>query len=361
MRKLICLSATALLIIGFSALSFADYNQCDHFFDQETNTFTLIDTTPPEISASLEPADDEGRFIVDFEAIDNCDSNPSSHAVLLIPGHSPVIVFKDQIVSFEYDDEETEVEWEHSIVEIAAPNFTLHVTATDASGNMAVKDIESAWIISECDAYDNRIFSGNWLFNVGSDAIYFIGDGQGGIIEHSGIVSIFVGETPETPGSYMVNPDGSFEIVINGDEGTFLFNGQMISKTQGIIIDQPTWSIKKIVNPAACRGFWKGVMTPFDGDPIKMRFHVDRNGNVTHIIGIYKILSGKMFKQDKQVVFKFYTDDNMSYNQISLGDGVSSKRKVAGTYHIDAAGNPAGEIFLRKLKKKRWKPFSLCK
>jgi len=103
--------------------------------DSASATVTVIDDTPPSVTASLVPVasgddDDEGLFIVEFSASDNCDPNPSVSAVL---NGEPVA--NGQEVELEIDDD-NEVEFEDGILEIEAPSFELNVTAEDASGNV---------------------------------------------------------------------------------------------------------------------------------------------------------------------------------------------------------------------------------
>ncbi len=114
--------------------------------DSDTVVVTVEDTTPPNISAALVPVgegdevgdDDEGRFRISFSANDVCDQSPSVTAVLAVAGVPDIPVTDGQIIEFEFDDEDTEVDVEDGILEIEAPALTLQVTATDASGNTAV-------------------------------------------------------------------------------------------------------------------------------------------------------------------------------------------------------------------------------
>lgn len=196
--------------------------------------------------------------------------------------------------------------------------------------------------------YDDNNFSGNWLINFGDGAIYFIGDGEGGIIEHSGIISIFVGNYPTTPGTYHINSDGSFEIILNGDEGPFNIYGQLTSDIQGIGTgEQSAWKLHKILDASVCQGTWSGTLTPFGGESIELSFSVDTSGRISHVSGKYTIEAGRMYKQDEFTVIRMTTDDfNGEYNQISLMDGNFSGQAVNGTYEIDTADNPAGDLYL---------------
>ena len=99
-----------------------------------------IDTTPPVVTAALVPVgdgDDEGVFRVEFSVTDNLDPAPSVIAVLEVPGLADIPVTNGQVIEFEVDDEESEVESEDGILEIEAPSLTLRVTGTDADGNSA--------------------------------------------------------------------------------------------------------------------------------------------------------------------------------------------------------------------------------
>lgn len=119
--------------------------------DPDTVNVSIVDSTPPTLSASLVligngddgDDDDEGLFRIEFTASDVCDAAPVLTAVLNVQGLAqPIAVDNGQIVEFEFDDEEAEVEWEtddgQSVLEIEAPGLELAVTATDASGNETV-------------------------------------------------------------------------------------------------------------------------------------------------------------------------------------------------------------------------------
>jgi hypothetical protein len=200
------------------------------------------------------------------------------------------------------------------------------------------------------EGYKENLFEGSWLIDFGDGAIYFIGNNQGEIIEHSGIVSIFVGETPSILGTYNIESEGDFEIVINGDEGPFTILGKMISETQGAGNgEQNGYKIIKIEDTSICQGTWSGTLIPFafGEKQIEISFSVDASGRISHVSGEYSILSGRMYSQDNFTVFKILTDDSEGpYNQISLTDGNLSGNQVNGTYDIDAEGNPAGDLLL---------------
>ena len=103
-----------------------------------------IDTTPPVVTAALVPVgdsedrdSDEGVFRVEFSVADNSDPAPSVIAVLEVPGLADTPVTNGQVIEFEADDEDSEVEYEDGILEVEAPSLTLRVTGTDAAGNSA--------------------------------------------------------------------------------------------------------------------------------------------------------------------------------------------------------------------------------
>lgn len=133
----------------------------DGGFNDLLAVVTVIDLTPPEITASLVPLgngdddddDDEGRFRVEFSATDNCDPSPSTTAELLVQGLSnPITVLNGQIIEFENDDEDTEVEFEDGVLEIEAPALTLRVTATDLSGNTSIVEVEPTGLSPDNDS-----------------------------------------------------------------------------------------------------------------------------------------------------------------------------------------------------------------
>jgi len=99
-----------------------------------TQIVTVVDTTPPIVSAELVPVKlkkKEGDFRVEFSASDIVDANPSITAVL-----NGVPVTHSQIVELKHK-KEAKVEKEHGELEISGLSFTLTVTATDSSSNAA--------------------------------------------------------------------------------------------------------------------------------------------------------------------------------------------------------------------------------
>ena len=57
---------------------------------------------------------------ITFPASDICDAAPTVSAVLVVPGASDIPVSNGQIISFERDDDDTEIELEDGILEIEA-------------------------------------------------------------------------------------------------------------------------------------------------------------------------------------------------------------------------------------------------
>jgi len=97
-----------------------------------TQNVTVVDTTAPAVTATLVPVsmeEDEAVFRVKFTASDIADPNPAVTATL-----NGATVTNGQIVKLERDDE-LKVEFEHGKLEIKGMNFSLNVSATDASGN----------------------------------------------------------------------------------------------------------------------------------------------------------------------------------------------------------------------------------
>ncbi|MDQ7075575.1 MAG: HYR domain-containing protein [Gammaproteobacteria bacterium] len=116
-----------------------------------TQNVVVVDTTAPTVTANLNPVSqgdddhdsDEGRFTVSFNVSDIVDANPTVVAELIVAGHATAIaVTKGQLIEFEYEDEKTEVEIEDGILEIEAPSMVLRITATDASGNVTVVEVQ---------------------------------------------------------------------------------------------------------------------------------------------------------------------------------------------------------------------------
>ena len=128
----------------------------------DTVLITVRDTTPPTVNASLtlvgdgdhegaRDDDDEGNFLIGFSASNLCDPNATVTAVLVVQGFPTLIpVTNGQIIEFEIDDE-IEVEVEEGELEIEAPALTLRVTATDASGNTTVAEVQATGLAPDND------------------------------------------------------------------------------------------------------------------------------------------------------------------------------------------------------------------
>jgi len=125
-----------------------------------TQTVTVVDTIAPTVTANLTPVSrgddhgdsDEGRFTVNFSVSDSVDANPTVVAELIVAGHATALtVTNGQLIEFEYEDEKTEVEVEDGVLEIEAPSMVLRVTATDASGNVTVVEIQPQGLTRDND------------------------------------------------------------------------------------------------------------------------------------------------------------------------------------------------------------------
>jgi len=130
-----------------------------------TQNVVVVDTTAPTVTANLTPVSqgddgddsDEGRFTVDFSVSDIVDANPTVVAELIVAGHATALtVTNGQLIEFEYEDEKTEIEVEDGLLEIEAPSMVLRVTATDASGNVTVVEIQPQGLTRDNDDDHDR-------------------------------------------------------------------------------------------------------------------------------------------------------------------------------------------------------------
>ena len=114
---------------------------------------TVVDTTAPDVSASLVPAgeveEDEGRFRVEFSCSDVCDAGSTPTAEL-----NGIAVVAGQVVDLEADDD-TEVEREDGILELQAPSFSLVAVCPDASGNVGTATVAPAFEADDDDDEDD--------------------------------------------------------------------------------------------------------------------------------------------------------------------------------------------------------------
>ena len=99
-----------------------------------TQLVTVVDNTPPDVTASLIPVNnghDDGLFRVEISASDFSDPNPTITAHI-----NGIPVQNGQLVQLELDDDdEMEVEFDDGILNIEAASFTLTAIATDTSDN----------------------------------------------------------------------------------------------------------------------------------------------------------------------------------------------------------------------------------
>lgn len=108
--------------------------------DSEDVTISVVDTTPPAVTASFEAVDNDGHgdlFRVVFECSDGCDADPTATADV-----NGISVSKGQLVKIELDDD-ADAEFEDGILEIEAPSVVLTVTCTDAEGNTTIVEVKS--------------------------------------------------------------------------------------------------------------------------------------------------------------------------------------------------------------------------
>jgi hypothetical protein len=111
--------------------------------DTDTVTVSVVDTTPPVPTAALEPifiTPKWGLFQVVAECVDTCDPNPLTEATL-----NDVGVYNGQwVVLFQSNSLSRVQRTEYGLV-VAAAEFELEVTCTDAAGNssssIAVPDL----------------------------------------------------------------------------------------------------------------------------------------------------------------------------------------------------------------------------
>lgn len=146
--------------LGTSTITLVvDDGQAD---SEDTVDITVEDTTPPGLVASLtalgegdeDGDDDEGLFRINFSTSDDCDPAPTVTAALaagVAPNVTEIDVVDGQVIEFEVEDEETEIETEDGILEIEAPSLTLIVTATDASANNTVAEVEPSGLGGDND------------------------------------------------------------------------------------------------------------------------------------------------------------------------------------------------------------------
>lgn len=135
--------------------------------DMASVVVDVLDTTPPGLVASLAPVGggdedddgDEGRFEIGFSATDACDAEPEVIATLVSPGCPDTPVDVGQIVEFELEDDDCELETEDGILEIEGSALILRAMATDATENSSTSEVRATGLGSDDDDDDDAIAS----------------------------------------------------------------------------------------------------------------------------------------------------------------------------------------------------------
>jgi hypothetical protein len=92
-------------------------------------TETVVDTTPPTVSAALVPLKQHGEFRVAYSCNDTCSANPTSSATL-----NGIAVTNGQTVILKVA-KTAKSSFRKGILSIQGPTFTLSASCTDQAGN----------------------------------------------------------------------------------------------------------------------------------------------------------------------------------------------------------------------------------
>ena len=111
----------------------------------DTVIVTLVDTTPPSISAAFVPVrGGSGLFRVEYNCSDACDEGPSITSAILHVRDIEISVTNGQLVKLKASDEVMRIfqklggeKRDDGVLEIMAPSFELVVACEDSSGNAA--------------------------------------------------------------------------------------------------------------------------------------------------------------------------------------------------------------------------------
>jgi len=211
-------------------------------------------------------------------------------------------------------------------------------------------DIGTITMLPVGPAFSNATLNGPWLLtsNVQGRA-YIIFDGKGGV---SG-VGAFHPATP--PGTYQVQPDGSFTITLNevpvvGPQtvltGSLASSGSgSYTVTQGRIPGE-TGNIIRVSNPAACQGTWSGTLSEQGASVTRtVSFTVDGSGAVTSSTGLAGPVTGKMFCEAGFAAAFLRTGEPNAYNQLNIS-GTISGSALAGSFINDSNSGGTASLSL---------------
>ncbi|MFC1857034.1 DUF1566 domain-containing protein [Thermodesulfobacteriota bacterium] len=231
-------------------------------------------------------------------------------------------------------------------------NPDLNPGAVDICGD----DIDQDCSGSDLACYTNAVFTSSWIGDIqGAGKAYLIGDGAGAITEYSGIIRSGYGPTPPG-GSYQVQPDGSFTMLLTTETGDPDINlsGVFTSTTVGEFGGGVTGSLLKVSDLSACQGTWSGTLTESGTSTVyPVTFSVDANGQVTSFSGFSAPITGKMFSESGKLAAFFKTGDSGSYNQITF-DGTLSGDTITGSYGNDSPGDVNGTVSLMIASHSTW-------
>ncbi len=198
----------------------------------------------------------------------------------------------------------------------------------------------------------NSYLNGGWLINLGMgesfDGHYMIGDGRGGIDEHS------FGGSEEPPGSYQAFSDGTFTAILNTADSEVILNGQLTSSTEGTVvysnsIKSENSNFVMIADPSACQGAWRGTLRTTDGSTIiySIEFSINEFGQVssTFFEGFTKPVTGRMISESGKIVALFTTGEDSPYDQIRFnGDLVEDDLNNGVFYSVNSVTNGSVEL-----------------
>jgi len=199
--------------------------------------------------------------------------------------------------------------------------------------------------------YNSTHLSGVWLVvpeTTGVPESYLVFDGAGNIEEFGA----FNMEAP--PGTYVVNPDGTFTVTVNDIFNTvFTADGQLLSDEIGSVeFDDGIANLYKLNDLSVCQGSWSGDLTEYGtNDPYSLAFTVDPQGQLTYQGGALPgPFEGRMLSWHGFVTAFFetgYTPQQNIYNQIQLG-GTLTGNTINGIYEVDNGPEDDGSFMLNR-------------
>ena len=198
--------------------------------------------------------------------------------------------------------------------------------------------------------YSNQSLSGTWIAimeTIGNDipGVYFETDGAGSITSFGAF------NQASNAGEYTVLHDGQLSMHFYTTHETPVFEGHLISNTQGqgFMDDTIECTIVKVVDLSALSGEWVGELSDLNtSTTYDLSITVNANGVITSVQAYGDLeppFSGKMFAAEGWATAFLTTNTAGAYNQISIFGELTNGQIINGIYNTDSGSGIIGPAY----------------